>query len=82
MKRKQEENIEIPFISSLSKANDVERPHKKRKVRSVKKHRIEIPNPDGTVTYMEPKNSPWYLLYIRLEPQSNKQRKKFAKGFA
>ena len=82
VKRKQEENVEISFISSLSKANDDERPHKKRKVRLVKKHRIEIPNPDGTVTYMEPNNSLWYLLFIRVEPQSNGQRQKIVKGFA
>ena len=48
--------------------------HKKRKVQSIKKHRIEIPNPDGTVTYMEPKNSLWYLLYIISEPQSKRQK--------
>ena len=49
--------------------------HKKRKVQSIKKHRIEIPNPDGTVTYMEQKKSLWYLLYIRSEPQSKRQKK-------
>ena len=82
VRRKREENIEKPINSSeCSKVNEDERPHKKRKCRSVKKHRIEITQPDGTVTYMEPKNSLWYLLYIIMEPQSNRQRTKFRQRF-
>ena len=43
VRRKREENIEKPINSSeCSKVNEDERPHKKRKCRSVKKHRIEI----------------------------------------
>ena len=55
VKRKGEEHLEISIISRVSSnIDEAKRPYKKRKVRSRKKHRIEIPNPDGTVTYMEP----------------------------
>ena len=47
----------------------------------MKKHRITIPNPDGTFTYMQPTNSLWYVLYVNREPGCKKEKELFQKRF-
>ena len=59
----------------LTSTDVEERPQKKRTTRSVKKHRIQVANPDGTFTYMGPKTSLWCMMYVSREPQSKKEKK-------
>ena len=44
-------------------------------------YEIKIANPDGTYTFMEPKTSLWYMLYVNREPQGKKEKNLFRKRF-
>ena len=82
VKRKRETSLQEPIHLIQNTEVNVDDNHtKKKRKRSVKKHRIQVYNIDGSWTYMEPCNSLWYLLYISREPRSKKDKNLFRKRF-
>ena len=75
LKRKREDSLESPNNLFPPYQSNVDNGHqKKKRKRSVKKHRVQIFNADGSFMYMEPCSSLWYVLYVSREPRSNKEK--------
>ena len=78
IKRQREDNLQAPTNLIPQTQSNVDDGHqKKKRKRSVKKHRVQIQNADGSFMYMEPCSSLWYVLYVSREPISKKDKKLF-----
>ena len=53
----------------------------KERYGSIKKHKILVEQEDGSTTEMKPKDSLWYILYMRTNISSNRQKKLFRQRF-
>ena len=82
LKQKREESLESPINLIPHTQSNVDNSHeKKKRKRSVKKHRVKIHNADGSLMYMEPRSSLWYVLYVSRELRSKKEKNYFANDF-
>ena len=80
-RRQYEDAYNDPNFSTKSKRKHDESETKKKVNRSVKRHIIQFPNPDGTMRNVTFKDSTWYNLYIHNPPTSKRQLKIFRRRF-
>ena len=71
-RRVYENEYEDSVIFNSNKRKQYETESKARKkIRSVKRHHIQVPNKDGTLRNLTFKDSRWYNLYINSPQDSN-----------
>ena len=80
-RRVYENEYEHSRITNAKKINDDEAESKAKKLRSVKRHTIQVPNKDGTLRNLTFKDSTWYNLYINSPQDSNRKLKIFRRRF-
>jgi hypothetical protein len=81
-RRVYENKYEDSVIFNSNKRKQYETESKARKkIRSVKRHHIQVPNKDGTLRSLTFKDSAWYNLYINSPQDSNRQLKIFRRRF-
>ena len=80
-RRVYENEYEHSRITNAKKIDDDEAESKAKKLRSVKRHTIQVPNKDGTLRNLTFKDSTWYNLYINSPQDSNRKLKIFRRRF-
>ena len=80
-RRVYENEYENLNVSNKKKRKEVETERKEKKIRSVKRHHIQVTNKDGTTRNLTFKESTWYNLYINSPPTSKRKLKIFRRRF-